>query len=164
MFVDFYFTPYITTKHNNNNGMRHETVRVDHTIDSTFHQNGSDGKRSSSSSYGRKERHQSHFPPPFCFVSLLLSFFIFVFYFVTGEGYHATIIDQNEGINSIPQCDAIVVAGAAAAPTYAIEQQHTRSNGATRVTGYRPWSGNRIDTAAWYKISLGYRIRQQQQQ
>ena len=33
LFVDFYFTLYITTKHNNNNGMRHETVWVDRTID-----------------------------------------------------------------------------------------------------------------------------------
>ena len=32
MFVDLYFTPYITTKHNNNNGMRHETVWLDRTI------------------------------------------------------------------------------------------------------------------------------------
>ena len=32
LFVDFYFTPYITTKHNNNNGMRHETVWLDRTI------------------------------------------------------------------------------------------------------------------------------------
>ena len=31
--VKFYFTPFITTKHNNNNGMRHETVWLDHTID-----------------------------------------------------------------------------------------------------------------------------------
>ena len=111
--------------------MRHETVRVDHTIDSTFHQNKSDGKRSSSCSYGRKVRHQSHFPPPFCFVSLLLSFFL-VFYFVTGEGYHAKIIDRNEGINLIPQCDAIVVSVVAAA-TYAFEHQHTRSNSTTRT-------------------------------
>ena len=72
VFVDFYSTPYNTTKHNNNNGMRHETVWVDHTIDSTFHQNRLDSKRSNSSSYDWKERHQSHFPPPFCFVSLLL--------------------------------------------------------------------------------------------
>ena len=31
--VDFYFTPLITTKHNNNDGTRHETVSwVDQTI------------------------------------------------------------------------------------------------------------------------------------
>ena len=31
--VAFCFTPYHTTKHNNNNGMRHETIWVDWTID-----------------------------------------------------------------------------------------------------------------------------------
>ena len=33
LFVYFYFTPHITTKHNNNNGMRHDNVWVDSTID-----------------------------------------------------------------------------------------------------------------------------------
>ena len=77
-----FYTIYHDKAHNNN-GMRHETVRVDRMIDSTFHQNGSDGKRSSSSSYGRKVWHQSHFPHPFCFFSLLL--FFFLFYFVTAR-------------------------------------------------------------------------------
>ena len=88
MFVDFYFTPYITAKHNNNNGMRHETVWVDHTIDSAFHQNESDGKRSSSSSYGRKVWHQSHFPPPFYFFSLLLlhlCLLLFITYYYSND-------------------------------------------------------------------------------
>ena len=34
--------------------MRHETAWLDCLIDRTFHQNGSDGKKSNSSSYGRK--------------------------------------------------------------------------------------------------------------
>ena len=47
-----------------NNGMRHETVWLDHTIDSTFHPNGSNGKRSSgnSSSDDFKVPHQSNSP------------------------------------------------------------------------------------------------------
>ena len=49
--VAFYLTPYITAKHNNNNGMRHETWWLDCTIDRKFNQNESDCTRSSSSSY-----------------------------------------------------------------------------------------------------------------
>ena len=33
LFVNFYFTTYVTTEHNNNNGMRHKTVWLDRTID-----------------------------------------------------------------------------------------------------------------------------------
>ena len=65
-------------KAQNNNDMRHETVWLDRILDSTFHQNGSDGKRSNSgSSYDQKVPHQSHFPPHFCFASLLYSFFVY---------------------------------------------------------------------------------------
>ena len=82
-------------KDNNNNGMRHETARVDRTIDSTFHQNGSDGKRSTSCSYGRKVWHQAHFPPPFCFFSLLLlhlCLLLFITYYTATIEY-LTIMD-----------------------------------------------------------------------
>jgi hypothetical protein len=148
MFVDLYFTPYITTKHNNNNGMRHETAWLDRMIDRTFHQNGLDGTWSSSSSYDWKALRWISLSSSFCFVSLLLSFFL-VFYFVTGECYHAIIIDRNEGINSIPRCDAIVVSVVvvAAAATHAFKQQHSNTSVRTatlvrRDEGYRTWLGN----------------------
>ena len=73
-------------KDNNNNGMRHETAWLDCLIDRTFHQNGSDGKKSNSSSYGRKVRHQSHFPPPFCFISLLLLLLFIYFIAAASNG------------------------------------------------------------------------------
>ena len=79
MFVDLYFTPYITTKHNNNNGMRHETVRVDHTIDSTFHQNGSDGTEAVAVVMIEKYGFESHFSLPFCFPF----YFVFFFFYFT---------------------------------------------------------------------------------
>ena len=59
-------------KAQNNNDMRHETVWLDHTIDHTFHQNGSDGTRSNSSSYDWKVWLWISLFPPFCFASLLL--------------------------------------------------------------------------------------------
>ena len=52
----FYTIYNDNTKHNNNNGMRHETTWLDRKIDQTFHQNG------------WKVPHQSHFPLSFCFI------------------------------------------------------------------------------------------------
>ena len=78
--VAFYFTPYyITTKHNNNNDKRHKTVWLDSTIDHTFHQNISDGIRSSSSSNDFKVPHQSN-SPPFCFAAPLLLLLFILYY------------------------------------------------------------------------------------
>ena len=101
-FVDFYFTPYITTKHNNNNGTRHIMAWYDGMIDCNSIKNREGGKRNSSSSYDWQVPHQSHFSPPFCFVSLFL--FFFLFYFVTAREGYRTIIDGNE---SIRYCGAL---------------------------------------------------------
>ena len=88
--VDFYFTLFITTKHNNNNGMRHETVWLDRTIHCDSIKNREDGKRSnSSSSYDWKVPHQAHFLPPFCFASLLLILLLFYY-----SDEYRTINDQ----------------------------------------------------------------------
>ena len=90
------------------------------------------------------------------FAPFLFSFFIFAL-FCNSEGYCTIIIDWNEGINSIPRCDAIVLSVVAAATTtHAFEQQHMVRTAplVRRDEGYRTWSGNRIDTAVWYTISL----------
>ena len=71
-FVDFYFTSYITTKHTTTITRWHIMAWYNGMIDHTFHQNRGVGKRSSSSTYDWKELYQSHFPPLFCFASLLL--------------------------------------------------------------------------------------------
>ena len=66
------FYTYIATKHTKIITRWHRMAWYNGKIDRTFHQNGLDGKRSNSSTYDWKVRHQSHFPPPFCFFSLVV--------------------------------------------------------------------------------------------
>ena len=125
LFVDFYFTPYITTKHNNNNGMRHKTAWLDRKIDCTCHHNGSDGKNNNSSSYDWKVQHQSHFSPPFCFASLLLIHILFYRY---SEGYRTGDIVDTRGIKqhgTVAATSAATTAAATTTTTNAFEQHHS---------------------------------------
>ena len=61
LFVDFYFTPYIATKHTTIITRWHIMAWYDGMIDCNSIKNREDGKRNNSSSYDRKVPHKSHF-------------------------------------------------------------------------------------------------------
>ena len=75
MFVDFYFTPYNTTKHNNNNGMRHETAWLDRKIVHTFIK--TDWMVREASAADMIEKYRINLTFLLIFASLLCSFFFF---------------------------------------------------------------------------------------
>ena len=77
MFVDFYFTPFLATKHNNNDGMRHETVRLDRTIDCSSIKTGRMVREAVAAVIIEKYRSNLNFLLVFFFASLLCSFFFF---------------------------------------------------------------------------------------
>ena len=66
----------------------HIMAWYDGMIDCNSIKNREGGKRNNSTSYDWKVPHQSHFPPPFCFASLLLIFILFYSY---SEGYRTVI-------------------------------------------------------------------------
>ena len=144
MFVELYFTPYITTKHNNNNGMRHKTVWLDHTIDCNSIKTGSVVRETAAAVMIDKYRINLTFLLLFASFLCSLFFFVFLLFLQRRSGLpYDTVIDRR----GIKQGCTVSAAAAAAAvtTTNAFEQHHPFREGYRTIIDKR---GIDTDTAA----------------